>query len=339
MEQSKCAIDFSLLLPVYNAESFLIDTLKSISEIEYTAFEVIIINDGSTDKSKAICLDFCGKFNNFKYYENEKNIGLIKTLNKGLLLANGEYIVRVDSDDLFHKSILGEYSKKIKRLDANTNFILTSKSYYIKGEKIVKPISRYNVLSKNIKKILFLENQINHPSSCFPNHKSNNILYGDENYVKYFEDLDLWVRMVNRGYNIVSTNSRYLYYRVHAESVTKKYNSKKVMLKKNYLLKSELKTIFSLNEISLIAGDKEIEFISFFSFERNLIKYIKSKEIDLDLKAWLLFYLLNLYKKTHKDMSFLNSYFLLLLIIKHIILNLINPFIYKHFYTTIFENK
>jgi hypothetical protein len=97
----------------------------------------------------------------------------------------------------------------------------------------VKPIFRYSVLSENIKKILFLENQINHPSSCFPNHKKNNILYGDENDVKYFEDSDLWIRMVGKGYNVLSTDRRYLYYRVHESSITKKFNSEKSILKES----------------------------------------------------------------------------------------------------------
>ena len=240
MEQSGNLIDFSLLLPVYNSESFLIDTLKSISEIEYSSFEVIIINDGSTDSSKSICLDFCERFSNFNFHENEKNIGLIKTLNKGLLIANGRYVVRVDSDDLFHKSILREYSNKIKRLDANTNFILFSKSYYIKGEKIVKPIFRYFVLDENIKKIIFLDNQINHPSSCFPNRKLKNVLYGDENDVKYFEDSDLWVRLLAKGYKVVSTDYRYLYYRVHESSITRKFNSEKSILKEKIAGVTEL---------------------------------------------------------------------------------------------------
>lgn len=332
MEQSGNLIDFSLLLPVYNSESFLIDTLKSISEIEYSSFEVIIINDGSTDSSKSICLDFCEKFSNFNFHENEKNIGLIKTLNKGLLLANGRYLVRVDSDDLFHKLILREYSNKIKRLDANTNFILCSKSYYIKGEKIVKPIFRYSVKSKNIKKILYLENQINHPSSCFPNLKKNNLLYGDEENVKYFEDSDLWIRMVAKGYEIFKTNDVYLYYRVHDESVTKKFNFEKSILKESYLLKSELKDFFNLNEISLIAGKNEIRDLSFFSFETNLNKYLKSKRIDLDIRAWLLFYFLNLYKKNYKNISFIKKINLSFIIVKHLIFSLFNIYFYRHFW-------
>jgi len=282
--------------------------------------------------SKGICLDFCEKFSNFKFHENEKNIGLIKTLNKGLLLANGKYIVRVDSDDLFNKSILKGYSKKIKSLNANTNFILTSKSYYIKGEKIVKPIFRYSVKSENIKKIIFLENQINHPSSCFPNYKKNNILYGDEENVKYFEDSDLWIRMVAKGYEIFSTNDLYLYYRVHDESITKKFNFEKAILKESYLSKSELKDFFNSNEISLIAGKKEVKKLSFFTFEHNLIKYLETKGNDSDLKAWILFYLLNLYKKTHTRLSFFNKMNLLILIIKNLISNIFNTFIYKHFW-------
>lgn len=330
MEQKK-RFDFSVILPVYNAEVYLIDTLESISNINYSSFEVIIINDGSTDKSKAICLDFCEKFNHFKYYENDINIGLIKSLNRALLIANGKYLVRADADDLFDNSILKDYLKIINTLDHKSNFVLSSKSFYLKGEKIVKPIFRYSVLNKNIKKILLLENQINHPSSCFPNHKKNNILYGDENKVKYFEDFDLWFRMVGMGYNIISTDRRYLYYRVHESSITKKFNTEKSILKENYLFRTELKHFFTSNEISLIAGKKEVKKISFFTFEHNLIKYLENKGDDSDLKAWLLFYLLNLYKKMQKNIKLSKKINLLFLIIKHIMFNLFNPYIYKHF--------
>ena len=332
MEQTEIKFDFSLILPIYNAEHFLRQTLNSISNIDYLAFEVIMINDGSTDNSEMICLEFCRKMSNFKFYENEKNIGLIKSLNKGLLLANGKYIVRVDSDDLFHKLILKEYFKKIKSLNANTNFIITSKSYYIKEEKIVKPVFRYSVKSENIKKILFLENQINHPSSCFPNHKNNNLLYGNEAKVSYFEDCDLWIRMVAEGYEIYRTNAVYLYYRVHNESVTKKFNSEKSILKESYLLKSELKDFFNLNEISLIAGGNEIRDLSFFSFESNLNKYLKSKTKDLDLRVWILFYFLNLYKKRYKNISVLQKINLAFIIIKHLIYSLFNIYFYRHFW-------
>jgi glycosyltransferase involved in cell wall biosynthesis len=331
MEQKK-RFDFSVILPVYNAEVYLIDTLESISNINYSSFEVIIINDGSTDKSKDICLGFCEKFNHFKYYENDINIGLIKSLNRALLIANGKYLVRADADDLFDNSILKDYLKIINTLDHKSNFVLSSKSFYLKEEKIVKPIFRYSVLNKNIKKILLLENQINHPSSCFPNHKKNNILYGDENKVKYFEDFDLWIRMVGMGYNIISTDRRYLYYRVHDESITGKFNFEKSILKESYLSKSELKDFFSLNEISLIAGKKEVKISSFFTFEHNLIKYIDTKGDDLDLKAWLLFYLLNLYKKTHTSLSFVNKINLLIIILKNLISNIFNTFIYRHFW-------
>lgn len=332
MDQTEIKFDFSLILPIYNAEHFLRQTLNSISNIDYLAFEVIMINDGSTDNSEKICLEFCRKMSNFKLHKNEKNIGLIKSLNKGLLLANGKYIVRVDSDDLFHKLILKEYFKKIKSLNANTNFIITSKSYYIKEEKIVKPVFRYSVKSENIKKILFLENQINHPSSCFPNRKNNNLLYGNEAKVSYFEDCDLWIRMVAEGYEIYRTNAVYLYYRVHNESITKKFNSEKSILKENYLLKSELKDFFNLNEISLIAGGYEIGDLSFFSFESNLNKYLKSKTRDLDLRVWMLFYFLNLYKKRYMNISVLQKINLAFIIIKHLACSLFNIYFYRHFW-------
>lgn len=329
MEESREKIDFSLILPVYNSESFLKETLKSISEIEYEDFEVIIINDGSTDSSRNICINYCEKLENFKFYENEKNIGLIETLNKGLLLANGKYIVRVDSDDLIHKLILQEYTKKIKEIQV-TNFLLTSNSYYIKGQKILRPIFRYCVKSENIKKIILLENQINHPTACFPNYKKNNLFYGNESEVKYFEDCDLWIRMISNNYEVFKTDKVYLFYRVHKQSITKKYDTDKSVMKARYLNRSELIEHFTTEEISLIAGNSKDTNISIALFEKQIIKYIKQKGIDSDLKTWLLFYFLNLFKKNYKNLNNTQKFELVSIITVHAIKNLFNKNLYKH---------
>ena len=88
----------SVLMPVYNTKyDFLRQAIESILNQTYEDFELIIINDASTDNAEDVILSY--KDNRIKYYKNERNLKLIATLNKGLDLCSGKYIARLDSDD------------------------------------------------------------------------------------------------------------------------------------------------------------------------------------------------------------------------------------------------
>jgi len=88
----------TVLMPVYNGESYLREAIESILEQTYTDFEFLIINDGSTDKSVEIVRSY--KDSRIRLVQNENNIGLINTLNKGIDLSTGQYIARMDCDDI-----------------------------------------------------------------------------------------------------------------------------------------------------------------------------------------------------------------------------------------------
>ena len=84
-------IKASILMPVYNEEKYLKQAIESILNQTFKDFEFLIINDGSTDNTKKIIQSYQDK--RIIYIENEKNLKLIKTLNKGLNLAKGKYII------------------------------------------------------------------------------------------------------------------------------------------------------------------------------------------------------------------------------------------------------
>ena len=85
-------------MPVYNAERYLREAIDSILNQKYTDFELIIINDGSKDSSKEIILSY--EDPRIVYLENKENSGICVTLNNGLDVARGEFIARMDSDDI-----------------------------------------------------------------------------------------------------------------------------------------------------------------------------------------------------------------------------------------------
>ena len=89
----------SVIMSVFNAESYLEDSIKSILNQSYIKFEFIIIDDGSSDNSKNIILKFMKIDDRIKLIK-QKNMGLTKSLNKGIKISKGDYIARHDADDI-----------------------------------------------------------------------------------------------------------------------------------------------------------------------------------------------------------------------------------------------
>lgn len=98
---------FSIILPIYNAENTIENTLKSIEMQTFSDYEVLMIDDGSTDRSRIICEYYTQKNNRFKYYK-KKNQGVSSARNYGLKCAKGEFIAFIDSDDLYMSNYLEE---------------------------------------------------------------------------------------------------------------------------------------------------------------------------------------------------------------------------------------
>lgn len=89
---------FSFIIPVYNCASYLMDCVKNIQAMGLDQYEIILVNDGSSDSSDEICQNLL-KHNNTVKYVYQENQGVSSARNKGLLMAEGEYIVFVDADD------------------------------------------------------------------------------------------------------------------------------------------------------------------------------------------------------------------------------------------------
>jgi len=109
----------SVLMAVYNGEIFLRDAVESILKQTYSNFEFLIINDGSTDSTVDIINSY--KDGRICLISNQANIGLTKSLNKGLSIARGEYIARQDDDDISHSRRL---EKQVDYLEKHPNIAL-----------------------------------------------------------------------------------------------------------------------------------------------------------------------------------------------------------------------
>ena len=138
----------TVIVPVYNVERFLRGCLKSLTEqtIGFENIEVVLVNDGSTDNSEAVCREFADKYDNVFLYSKE-NEGLSKTRNYGLARSHGKYIFFLDSDDKLRtdtvKSVTDFFDTVYDEVDLVTYRII---HYY--GEKPVIVHYRYRTLTK-----------------------------------------------------------------------------------------------------------------------------------------------------------------------------------------------
>ena len=114
---------FSIIVPIYNVENYLAECLDSILAQTYTDFELLLINDGSTDKSGEIAEQYANKEKERISLIHQQNAGQSVARNKGLQLARGEYIVFVDSDDRLKKDALAYYAEHLK--NKNIDIIYT----------------------------------------------------------------------------------------------------------------------------------------------------------------------------------------------------------------------
>ena len=105
-------IKFSIIVPAYNVADYIGDCLDSILNQTYKNFEVLVVNDGSTDNTHNICEYYKNKDSRILVF-NKTNGGLSDARNYGMKRATGEYIVFIDSDDYIHTNSLEEFSKKL----------------------------------------------------------------------------------------------------------------------------------------------------------------------------------------------------------------------------------
>lgn len=108
----------SIIVPVYNVEEYLKQCLDSILEQTFSDYEVILVNDGSTDNSGLICQEYAEKDSHIRYFEKE-NGGLSDARNYGIEQAQGEYLTFVDSDDWVTETYIEELYSKLQYYNAD----------------------------------------------------------------------------------------------------------------------------------------------------------------------------------------------------------------------------
>ncbi len=264
----------SIIIPVYNLELYIERCLNSLINQISENVEIIIVNDGSTDKSAKICEKYCSKYPYIKYiYQN--NAGVSNARNNGLKLAKGKYIEFVDGDDYLLPNsipailnkiklnnpdiIVGDYIKfydevdfiKEKKLDTNIILNIENSSY---PENIIN-LTNNNLFNSSLWCNIFRLDIIN----------KNNIRFIET--VKYTEDLDFCLKAFFYCKKVnVLTNKIYAYRQARNGSATSTISEKRVVDNLNFV-----KNWYEFYKISTFDYKIKNYLINFIAYEYSIV--------------------------------------------------------------------
>lgn len=265
----------SVIVPIYNVDKYLERCLNSLVNQTYKHFEVLLINDGSTDFSEQICKRYCKEDTRFKYYK-KKNEGLSSARNYGLDRADGEYIFFLDSDDSLDKNILELMINSIgtadlifcdvKIIEDNENIVHTPQKSLVETTKFsgievieriydeISPLKYVVIWNKLYKRDLFFN--VRFPiGKIHEDEFVNYLLYYKSSLIKYIDYPGyLYYKrkgsITNSGFNInhidclEALNQRHVFFEKHKwKKLTEKNIS--IML---YLLNKNISLFYTNNE-------------------------------------------------------------------------------------------
>ena len=226
----------SVLMSVHNGYEYLRDSIESILNQTFDDFEFLIVNDGSSERGIS---ELILSYNDPRivYFDLEKNLGLAKALNYLLQNATGEYLVRMDGDDI----------AELNRLELQVSFLDENPSIDIVAGG-VKRFGKVNTTwiphtsDEKIKTVFLWDCAIAHPSVAIRKKslQKHNLIYDET--LKYAQDYDLWTRCVINGLTFAAIDKVLLNYRV-----PEKMSSTKVKLQQETHINSGMKYLSQIS--------------------------------------------------------------------------------------------
>lgn len=266
----------SIIVPIYNTEMYLEECIQSIINQKYANFELILINDGSTDSSLDICNYYSEQDNRIKVISTE-NLGVSNARNLGINISKGDYIGFVDSDDFIHENMYLNLINAIERTNSDI-------AYLKMGSMKKTPYNKEEIIDKYtaIKKLFLL----NFPASLCSNLYSKKLFEGNylNTSIHFFEDFEFNYRLLNNSTNnIVGINGELYYYRTHENNS----NHAPLNMKRLTSLQIENKIKINCKELDKYAINSYIHFLisaalsaaksNYTTEQRNIMKRYAKK--------------------------------------------------------------
>lgn len=202
----------SVVMPAFNAGAYLLEAVESILGQTERDFELILINDGSADATHEIAQELCARDSRIRYFSQE-NSGIVATLNRGLDLCRGEFIARMDADDIAHSR---RFEKQLQLLQQNPQVVICGSDALMIGKasgRLRKPRS-----DRACRAWLLIGPCFVHPSVMF----RRSVIDRGLRYraaCEYAEDYDFWFQIAALG-QLRNLREPLLSYRFHGAQLT-----------------------------------------------------------------------------------------------------------------------
>ncbi len=208
----------TILMPCYNAELYVEEALTSLIGQTYKNLEILLIDDGSTDRTPEILAKFAAQDTRIRIVRNETNLKLIPSLNKGIRLAQGEYLARMDADDV---SLPDRIERQLAFIEESGADLVSSSVIVIDewGKKLeVIPPRGHQQLT--IEWLSIFINPMGHPSVMAKTDVFRKHNYLEDELALHTEDYEIWARMLRHGVSMANTDVPTIKYRVNPHSVS-----------------------------------------------------------------------------------------------------------------------
>ena len=258
----------SVVMSVFNGGQWLQAAIDSIVQQTYTNWEFVIIDDASNDDTKTI-LNAYSQNPKFKIITNQQNKGLTKNLNTGIALSKGEFIARMDADDI---SVPDRFAKQVAYLQSNPGVeVVSSFIEFIdeNGHAAGQWDDDRNATNwKKIKRKLPWYSCVAHPTVIIRKTVFENYKYNESQ--QNSQDWDLWLQLAADDKVIKKINESLLFYRVHKQSMTAGSLKKSAFRKMHNTYRNYLQLVISNRKFNLF------NLKVFFAFLVNIVKLLLS---------------------------------------------------------------
>lgn len=272
---------FSIIIPTYNRAHFLPKAIESVLEQTYSNWELIIIDDGSTDNTLDVVENYADERIKYIYQENAERSA---ARNNGIRHANGEYICFLDSDDYFLKNRLTNLDSFIAKQQSMPFFIITNIKKELNNQIVDNQIGN----SSEFKHASLFQNMVTPNMVCIHKSLFDKDLFIEKFKTAYWEDTHLWIRLsVKHGFVFFNDNSV-----VQVEHDSRSINEiSKDKLRKRYADHlAMVKDLFNNHEYVLKGVENPAKFRrNYFNNRHILFLYMSriNKHYRLSLTIWL----------------------------------------------------
>lgn len=240
----------SIVLPVYNGAKYLRESIESVISQTYTNWELLIVDDCSTDETAEISKEYVQKDSRIKYFLNKVNLRLPRNLNKGFSLASGEYLTWTSDDNSFKPQALEEMVNALEA-DEETQFVYASCRIIDENGKEIE----YIMANDNGKNSIVGGNPV---GACFLYTRKVYETVGDYNHeLILVEDFDYWQR-VFMNFKVAAITEILYYYRMHSGNLT------------NTMRKDQFNTNLEKTILTNVKGFGRLNFLQKYSYYSGL---------------------------------------------------------------------